>query len=181
MVYALVTPVLRISHQTDSVLVLNTERKTFVTVLYMFKKMKVKIKKLDSKAVIPTYAKPGDAGMDIYATSMKFTEDYIEYGTGLSFEVPEGYVMLIFPRSSVSNKDLILTNSVGVLDSGYRGELKFRYRVVKPVGKLKMDLYNPGDRIGQIMIIPYPTIEFEEVDSLSSSERGEGGFGSSGN
>lgn len=142
--------------------------------------MEVKIKKLDSRAIIPTYSKPGDAGMDITAISMKFEENYIEYGTGLSFEVPEGYVMLIFPRSSVSNKDLILTNSVGVLDSGYRGELRFRYRVVKPVGKLKMDLYNPGDRIGQIMIIPYPIIEFTEVEELSDSVRGEGGFGSTG-
>lgn len=143
--------------------------------------MKVKIKRLDSNAKIPTYANPGDAGMDIYATSMKFTEDYIEYGTGLSFEVPEGYVMLIFPRSSISNKDLVLTNSVGVLDSGYRGELRFRFKKLKEPGKLRMDLYNPGDKIGQIMIIPYPTIEFEEVESLSDSVRGVGGFGSSGN
>ena len=143
--------------------------------------MKVKIKRLDSNAKIPTYANPGDAGMDIYATSMKFTEDYIEYGTGLSFEVPEGYVMLIFPRSSISNKDLVLTNSVGVLDSGYRGELRFRFKKLKEPGKLKMDLYNPGDKIGQVMIIPYPTIEFEEVESLSDSVRGVGGFGSSGN
>lgn len=143
--------------------------------------MKVKIKKLNSNAKIPTYANPGDAGMDIYATSMAFTENYIEYGTGLSFEVPEGYVMLIFPRSSVSNKDLVLTNSVGVLDSGYRGELRFRFKKVKEPGKLRMDLYNPGDKIGQIMIIPYPTIEFEEVENLSDSVRGIGGFGSSGN
>ena len=143
--------------------------------------MKVKIKRLNSNAKIPTYANPGDAGMDIYATSMKFTEDYIEYGTGLSFEVPEGYVMLIFPRSSVSNKDLVLTNSVGVLDSGYRGELRFRFKKLREPGKLRMDLYNPGDKIGQIMIIPYPTIEFEEVESLSDSVRGVGGFGSSGN
>lgn len=143
--------------------------------------MKVKIKRLDSNAKIPTYANPGDAGMDIYATSMKFTEDYIEYGTGLSFEVPEGYVMLIFPRSSISNKDLVLTNSVGVLDSGYRGELRFRFKRLREPGKLRMDLYNPGDKIGQIMIIPYPTIEFEEVESLSDSVRGVGGFGSSGN
>ena len=143
--------------------------------------MKVKIKRLDSNAKIPTYANPGDAGMDIYATSMKFTEDYIEYGTGLSFEVPEGYVMLIFPRSSISNKDLVLTNSVGVLDSGYRGELRFRFKKLKEPGKLRMNLYNPGDKIGQIMIIPYPTIEFEEVESLSDSVRGVGGFGSSGN
>ncbi len=102
--------------------------------------MKVKIKRLNSNAKIPTYANPGDAGMDIYATSMKFTEDYIEYGTGLSFEVPEGYVMLIFPRSSISNKDLVLSNSVGVLDSGYRGELRFRFKKRREPGKLRIDL-----------------------------------------
>lgn len=142
--------------------------------------MNIKIKKLDSKAVIPAYANPGDAGMDVVATSVKFEENYIEYGTGLSFEIPEGYVMLIFPRSSVSKKDMILANCVGVLDSGYRGELKLRFKIVYQAGRLLRDFYNPGDKIGQIMIIPYPTIEFTEVDELSDSERGEGGFGSSG-
>lgn len=142
--------------------------------------MQVKIKKLTPEAKIPTYAKPGDAGMDVVATSMTFKEDYIEYGTGLSFEVPEGYVMLIFPRSSISGKDLFLTNCVGVLDSGYRGELKFRFKPIYEYGKLQHIYYNTGERIGQIMIIPYPTVEFKEVDNLSDSVRGEGGFGSSG-
>ena len=77
--------------------------------------MKVNIKKLSENAVIPQYAKPGDAGMDVVATSINVTDKYIEYGTGLSFEVPEGYVMLIFPRSSVSKYDLSLANAVGVL------------------------------------------------------------------
>lgn len=79
--------------------------------------MEIKIKKLDESAVIPQYAHIGDAGMDVTATSVNVTEDYIEYGTGLAFEVPEGYCMLIFPRSSNSKKDLLLANSVGVLDS----------------------------------------------------------------
>lgn len=142
--------------------------------------MEVKVKKLDVKAQIPTYANPGDAGMDVVATSVKFEESYIEYGTGLSFEVPKGYVMLIFPRSSVSKKDMMLANCVGVLDSGYRGELKLRFKIVCQAGKLMRDYYNPGDKIGQIMIVPYPAIEFTEVDNLSDSVRGEGGFGSSG-
>lgn len=147
----------------------------------MSQKMKVKIKKLVPEAKLPAYAKEGDAGMDVFATSMKFEDQYIEYGTGLAFEVPKGYVMLIFPRSSVSSKDEILANCVGVLDSGYRGELKLRFKRVAEIGKLKRDYYYTGDKIGQIVIIPYPTIEFEEVDNLSSSERGTGGFGSSGN
>lgn len=142
--------------------------------------MIVKIKKLNPKAQIPTYANPGDAGMDVTAVSVKYDENYTEYGTGLSFEVPEGYVMLIFPRSSISKKDMILANSVGVLDSGYRGELKLRFKNVCNSSKVERDLYNPGDKVGQIMIIPYPHIEFEDTDILSESKRGEGGFGSTG-
>ena len=138
------------------------------------KLMKVKIKKLSEEAIIPKYATKGDAGMDAYAISKKDTEKYIEYGTGLSFEVPEGYVMLIFPRSSISNTDLIIANSVGVLDSGYRGELIFRFK------KNGNNEYNIGDKIGQFIIMPYPTIELEEVDNLGDSERGQGGFGSTG-
>ena len=80
--------------------------------------MKVKIKKLCENAVIPSYAKPGDAGMDLVATSRMFDKyGNVEYGTGLAMEIPEGYVGLIFPRSSISKKDLALTNAVGVIDS----------------------------------------------------------------
>ena len=144
--------------------------------------MKVKIKKLSDNAVVPSYANPGDAGLDIIATGITRTKHYIEYHTGLSFEIPEGYVMLIFPRSSISNKSLILSNSVGVLDSGYRGELRFRFKKIPSEHpRSEMVYYNVGDKIGQVMIIPYPTIEFEEVQELSESIRGEGGFGSSGN
>ena len=145
--------------------------------------MKIKIKKLDSNAVIPTYAKPGDAAMDVTAVSIKITPDYIEYGTGLAFEIPEDYVMLIFPRSSNSNKDLVLANSVGVLDSGYRGELKLRFKYAFRQSDTNLliyanKFYNVGDRVGQILIIPRPKIDFIEVDELSETERGEGGFGS---
>ena len=142
--------------------------------------MKVKIKKLSENAVIPQYAKPGDAGMDVTAISVNVTDDYIEYGTGLAFEVPEGYCMLIFPRSSNSKKDLLLCNSVGVLDSGYRGELKLRFKnVCDPAEALtNAKVYAIGDRIGQIMILPYPHVEFEESVELSETERGTGGFGS---
>ena len=136
--------------------------------------MKVKIKKLHSDAKIPKYAKEDDAAMDVYAISKEENDKFIEYGTGLAFEIPKGHVCLIFPRSSVSNKKLSLGNSVGVLDSGYRGELKLRFY------KHGDEDYEIGDRIGQIMIILYPEIEFEEVEELSGSERGEGGFGSSG-
>ena len=137
--------------------------------------LKVKIKRLKKEAVIPKYALKGDAGMDVVAITKDETEKYVEYGTGLAFEIPENYVCLIFPRSSVSNKDLILSNCVGVLDSGYRGELRLKF---KKVGK---ESYKIGDKVGQIIILPFPKINFEEVKGLSSSVRGEQGFGSSGN
>jgi len=137
--------------------------------------VKVKVKRLLPAAVLPAYAKPNDAGLDVFAVSKKESDRYVEYGTGLAFELPEGHVMLVFPRSSVSDKDLVLANSVGVLDTGYRGELKLRFR------KTGSADYNIGDRIGQIIVIPIPVVEFEEVDELSDSVRGNGGFGSTGN
>ena len=136
--------------------------------------MKLKIKKLNSEAKIPQYAHHDDAGMDVYALTKEVKEKFIEYGTGLSFEVPEGYMMLIFPRGSLSNKDLIMANHVGVLDAGYRGELKMRFK------KTGDDVYELGDKIGQIIVVPFPKIEFEEVDELTETKRGEGGFGSTG-
>ena len=91
--------------------------------------MEVKIKKLCETAVIPSYAKPGDAGMDLVATSRIFDKyGNVEYGTGLAMEIPEGYVGLIFARSSVCKKDLALSNCVGIIDSGYRGEIKFKFK-----------------------------------------------------
>ena len=136
--------------------------------------LNVKIKRLVPEAIVPKYAKPGDAGMDVCAVSKNETDKYVEYGTGLAFEIPEGYTMLVFPRSSVSNTDLVMANSVGVIDAGYRGELKLRFR------KNGSDDYRIGDRVGQIIVLPYPAVNFEEVESLSESIRCEGGFGSSG-
>ena len=150
--------------------------------------MKVKIKKIHKDAVIPKYAKSGDAGMDLTCTSIEQTNSYVAYKTGLTFEIPEGYVGLLFPRSSNSNKDLILSNSVGVIDSGYRGEVELRFKGVTSnisgTGVLDIfmspKLYNVGDRVGQLIIIPYPQIEFKEVDELSITERNTKGYGSSG-
>ena len=89
--------------------------------------MKVKIKKLVENAVIPKYAKPGDAGMDLTAISKVYDEfGNTVYGTGLSIEIPENHVGLLFPRSSIANNVKVLTNSVGVLDSGYRCEIIFK-------------------------------------------------------
>jgi len=140
--------------------------------------MQVKIKKLNKDAVIPKYATQNDAGLDLVATSIiEHTPTKITYGLGVALEIPEGFVGLIFPRSSVRNTDLQLSNSVGVIDSGYRGELQATFR--KTLG-VESKVYEIGDRIAQIIIIPYPPIEFQEVEELSNTERGEGGFGSTG-
>ena len=144
--------------------------------------MQVNIKRLHKDAVIPSYAKHGDAGMDLTATSKWYDENgNVVYGTGLAFEIPLGHVGYVFPRSSNSKKDLLLSNSVGVIDSGYRGEVVFKFKMT--CGFIDNNHgcdYSIGDRIGQIIIMPIPQIEFNEVDTLEDSERGSNGFGSSG-
>lgn len=144
--------------------------------------MKVKIKKLNDFATIPTYATDGRAGMDITAISKTYDDDgNIVYGTGLAFEIPQGYVGLLFPRSSNAKKDLILSNSVGVIDSDYRGEVSFKFKPSYCFNKEDMDvIYNVGDKVGQMIIVPYPHIEWEEVKELSETKRGKNGYGSTG-
>jgi dUTP pyrophosphatase len=160
------------------------------SVVKQSKNLKVKFKKLHEDAVLPSYAKYGDAGMDITATSDpiqvhsesgKESWFYMEYKTGLAVEIPEGYVGLMFPRSSISKSSLLLANCVGVCDSGFRGEICFRFKTDGSLGDFsRRAVYNKGDRIGQLVILPYPTVEAEFVDELSTSERGSGGWGSTG-
>jgi dUTP pyrophosphatase len=140
--------------------------------------MKVKIKKTHPDAIIPKYAKESDAGLDLVATTIKENTTFqITYGLGIALEIPEGFVGLVFPRSSIRNTELTLSNSVGVIDSGYRGELQATFNKSNGLDSIA---YNVGERVCQIMIIPHPTIEFEEVNELNNTERGEGGFGSTG-
>lgn len=204
--------------------------------------MKVKIKRLSENAVVPKYAHDTDAGLDLVATSRVFDEDgALVYGTGIAVEIPEGYVGLVFPRSSIAKKDLLQSNAVGIIDSGYRGEILVKYKpsmlyvnnhdaigkddkdwrgsietdpktqsvsaygldsqmfgnmpfnetgraqVMNPfTGEMSkyqtfdMRIYEIGERIAQLVILPFPKIEFEEVEELSKTERGTGGYGSSG-
>ena len=185
--------------------------------------MKVKVKKLREDAVLPSKAHPTDAGFDLTAVSREFdAEGNVTYGFGLAFEIPEGYVGLIFPRSSICRKDLALSNAVAVIDAHYRGEVtaKFKPTLVvasnKEVGKDEADwygideaewddnfvtfygrqdcypdvpqgyapfpprLYEVGERIAQMIIMPIPQIEFEETDDLSETDRGANGYGSTG-
>jgi len=141
----------------------------------------VKFKKLVAHAFEPSYAKPGDAGLDLTAIDCHKNLDYkfVEYGTGLSIEIPEGHVGLIFPRSSISKTPHTLANSVGVIDSGYRGEVKLRMRYDENESREYLE-YAPGDKVGQLVVLPIPLVQLEEVKELSSTDRGNGGFGSSG-
>lgn len=156
--------------------------------------MKVRFKKLNPEATLPSYAKEGDAGLDLTVTddgAITSSDQegfwYLEYGTGISAEIPQGYVGLVFPRSSISKKALMLSNAVGVIDSGYRGEIKARFKVDGVMAVLadkdqvgSLAKFKKGERALQLIILPYPTIEVEEADELSETERGSGGFGSSG-
>lgn len=159
--------------------------------------MQVKVKKLSENAVMPKKAHKTDAGFDLVATSREIDGDgNIVYGTGLAFEIPEGYVGYIFPRSSISKKDVMLTNAVGVIDSGYRGEVTAKFKMAIEAGMLIKEnmeehyypetqfangrVYNVGERIAQLIIMPLPKIELEEATELSESDRGEGGYGSTG-
>ena len=140
--------------------------------------MIIKIKKVHSDAVIPKYAKESDAGLDLVATSIKEnTSSQITYGLGIALEIPEGFVGLIFPRSSIRNTELTLSNSVGVIDAGYRGELGATFNKSNGLDSIA---YKVGERVCQIMIIPHPIIEWKKVSELSDSTRGAGGFGSTG-
>lgn len=149
--------------------------------------MEVKIKKLHPKAVIPKRAHDTDAGFDLVAVSKDFDKHgNVVYGFGLAFEIPQGYAGLIFPRSSNAAKEITLTNSVGVVDSGYRGEVTAKF---KPLMTFKGMHYPPsapliyevGDRVAQLIIMPIPDVEFIETNDLTESERGSGGYGSTGN
>lgn len=172
--------------------------------------LKIRFKKLTETATIPTRAHDTDAGFDLTTVSQCTDLDgNMVYGTGISVEIPKGYVGLVFPRSSISKKQLSLSNSVGVIDAGYRGEImaKFRNEVKlvtfqKLLSRIKCLLnpakamsekgvfvtnnidcnviYHTGDRIAQLIIMRLPSVEFEEVEELSESDRGEEGYGSTG-
>lgn len=142
--------------------------------------MKVKIKKLHPDAVIPTYAKQGDAGLDLVAVDIQLNNtegisNIASVRSGLAIEIPEGFVGLLFPRSSIYKNNALLSNSIGVIDSGYRGEICANFYTDTEIFGYKV-----GDKFAQLIIIPYPPVEFEEVKELSTSDRGEGGFGSTG-
>jgi dUTP pyrophosphatase len=146
----------------------------------------VKIVKISEDAIIPTYSQIGDAGLDLTATSMIVTDGYIQYGTSLTIEIPEGYFGLLLPRSSITKAPpgVSLKNNCGIIDSNYRGELLLRFELPYNISYgVSNDFIVPkiGDRVGQLIILPYPKINFIVSEHISETNRGSGGFGSTGN
>ncbi len=156
--------------------------------------MKINYKKISENAVAPFKKYDVDAGFDLTAAWKTTTKKYTEYGTGIIFETPNGYVGLLPPRSSVTNTDYMLKNSVGILDASYRGEVRFRYYDTRNIFKkvyhslrklvdknfVNVHIYNVGDRIGQVVFLKLPTIELVENQKLSKTDRADGGYGHSG-
>ena len=201
---------------------IKTRVKTFNELLYEaigINKLNVKFKKLDERAVIPTYAHDGDVGMDLTAIEVEYNSDmdcYL-YHTGLAFETDKHYGIFLFPRSSNRKTEAYLCNHVGIADSAiYRGEIilcfknrtslrqnAFEGRMIEfwnaiEDGKSIEDAtkesvhgwmeamknpmlfapYKVGDRIGQMVVLPYPDVNLEEAEKLSNTDKGDGGFGS---
>ena len=141
--------------------------------------MNVKIKKLSENARIPEYASAGSAGADLYNASGEVTVgagESVAIGTGIAMQIPEGYVGLVYARSGLACKSgLAPANKVGVIDSDYRGEIK----VVLYNHSKEPHTVASGERIAQLVVAPFVRCEFEEGE-IDSTQRGEGGFGSTG-
>lgn len=168
----------------------------------------LKIKKLYEDVPTPKYATDGSAGLDLTAMSRFYDKNgNVVYGTGIAVEIPEGYVGLLFPRSSITKKDIFVKNSVGVIDSDYRGEIMLkcapslgfadydgdgdtRYGIhtdqdyfdsVTYLDDNSNNHYEIGDKCCQLMLVEIPKLHIEVVDELSDTERGTGGYGHTGN
>lgn len=142
----------------------------------------VRFKKLNSNAKAPCKKNINDAGWDLTVSSISIKDGLVVYDSGIAVEIPSGYVGLLFPRSSIANTDLLLSNSVGVIDSCYRGSIMAKFIAPKHDihNRTAKGIYDVGDRFCQLIIMPYPSIEWEESDALTDSERGTGGYGSTG-
>lgn len=144
--------------------------------------MNINFKRLSDKAIMPIRAHEGDAGIDLTATNVTLEpnecgQTVVVYHTDLAVEIPEGYVGLLFPRSSIANKSMFLTNGVGVIDPGYRGEIMGKFHITTDAAPA---VYKVGERFAQLVIIPLVDYTITESTELSETDRGEGGFGSTG-
>ena len=145
--------------------------------------MEIKFKKLDPRAVAPVRAYNTDAGFDLTAT--RITTEINEcgqlilvYHTDLALEIPEGYMALLVPRSSIFKKSITLTNSPGVIDAGYRGEVMGKFRTTTDVVPA---VFKEGERFAQLLILPVPEVTFTQTSELSTGDRDTNGYGSTGN
>jgi dUTP pyrophosphatase len=163
----------------------------------------IKFKLLHPDAKLPVRAHDTDACFDVVAVSRFIDQGYIKYGLGFATEIPAGWAGYIYPRSSISNTDLALCNSIAIIDSDYRGEWQARFRYLPQMIKAGFSyngnpdadeynitmmerhayarLYQVGDRIAQIRFAPLPAYELMLADELNDTQRGGGGFGSTGN
>ena len=141
--------------------------------------MELKFKKLQEDAVLPSYANPNDAGLDL--TAISFTQEFdksgkmvLVYHTDLAVEIPEGYCGLLMMKSSISKRSIALTNGVGLIDAGYRGELMAKFKVTTDAIPT---VYTTDEPFAQLVIVPCSILEPTLVEELSETERGEKGFG----
>jgi dUTP pyrophosphatase len=142
--------------------------------------MTLKVRRLDARAVLPTRAYPGDAGLDLYALEQRELGpgERASIGTGISVQIPEGQAGLVLPRSGLAaSHGIALVNAPGLIDSGYRGEVRV---LLLNTDRSKPFTVSSGDRIAQLLLVRVETPAVEEVAELALSERGDGGFGSSG-
>jgi dUTP pyrophosphatase len=142
--------------------------------------VQVRVVKLKREATVPSRAHEGDAGLDLYASEAAHLgpEERWSVGTGVAIEVPDGHAGLVLPRSGLAQEHGIsLVNAPGLIDSGYRGELRVLLLNTDPAEIFRVE---PGERIAQLVIVPIALAEPVEVEALSESARGDGGFGSSG-
>lgn len=141
----------------------------------------IKVKRLVSNAQTIEDLKPktdGSIGIDLVAIDHYYDKDhkYHEYGTGIAIQIPEGYEAQLRPRSSIRKSSLVLVNSPATIDRDYTGELIVTFKEIDD----REDIYSVGDRVAQLVIAPVPKVTFVEVSELDSTERGSGGFGSTG-
>ena len=136
--------------------------------------MEIKFKKAHKNAQVPKRGTRHSAGYDLTAVSIDLHNDIVTYDTGIIPEIHDGYFGLACPRSSIYQKDLVMVNAPGVIDSDYRGTIKFKFRI------LGSNLYKIGDRIGQLIIQKYEEVDWIESEELTDTHRGEGGYGSTG-
>lgn len=142
--------------------------------------MKLKIKMIHENSVLPTYARDGDAGLDLTATKVYF-DDYGNFvaETGICIELPKGYAGKLHSRSSISKYNLVLANGTGLIDQGYRGQLIFKFKPTPYFENSGKETYQTGDKVGQLVIEKIEIADLILVNELSHTDRGVGGFGSS--